>query len=196
MTVLVDEARWPWQGRRWAHLVSDHCYDELHGLAQAIGKRRISFQGDHYDVDACDRARAISAGALPVGSRELVQRLRASGLRRSRSPQQAGSQLLPKPRWAQLAGSGRGQAPDRVLTSLRGLDGTGPVRLASAVGRLGRLANDGAVVLFGSSAELAVVIDIAQGYDCTPAAGLAVDSIWLGSARADGERSLELFVWR
>ena len=50
MTVLVDAAVWKWQGARWAHLVSDESFDELHEFAQRIGKRRLGFQGDHYDV--------------------------------------------------------------------------------------------------------------------------------------------------
>lgn len=83
MTVLVDEARWAWRGRMWAHLVSDWSLDELHGFAETIGLRRVGFQGDHYDVDAEHRARAIAAGARPVGSRELVRRLRRAGLRLS-----------------------------------------------------------------------------------------------------------------
>jgi len=80
--ILVDRAVWPWRGRRWAHLVSDDAYDELHRFAQAIGKRRLSFQGDHYDVDETTRAVALEAGAVEVDSRELVRRIRAAGLRR------------------------------------------------------------------------------------------------------------------
>lgn len=82
MTVLVDEAMWPWRGERWAHLASDLDHDELHRFADALGLRRLSFQGDHYDVPAPMRARAIELGAQPVGGRELVRRLRAAGLRR------------------------------------------------------------------------------------------------------------------
>ena len=89
MTILVDEARWPWRGRRWAHLVSDHSYDELHGFAARIGKRRAAFQGDHYDVDEAERELALAAGAVAVDSRELVSRLRAAGLRQ-RGPRDVG----------------------------------------------------------------------------------------------------------
>ncbi|WP_419864522.1 DUF4031 domain-containing protein [Candidatus Poriferisodalis sp.] len=91
MTILVDDARWPWRGRRWAHLVSDESYDELHRFAALIGKRRAAFQGDHYDVDETERQLALRAGAVAVNSRELVARLRAAGLRRPRgvpSPRQ------------------------------------------------------------------------------------------------------------
>lgn len=81
MAILVDQARWPWRGRLWAHLVSDRSLAELHGFADALGLRREAFQGDHYDIPAELRPRAIELGAQPVGSRELVRRLRASGLR-------------------------------------------------------------------------------------------------------------------
>ena len=81
MTVLVDPPVWPWRGRRWAHLVSDTSYDELHAMADALGIERRWFQGDHYDVPEDYRERAIALGALPVTSRELVRRLIDSGLR-------------------------------------------------------------------------------------------------------------------
>lgn len=63
-------------------MVSDVGYAELHRLAQDIGKFRMAFQGDHYDVDEESRVRAIAAGAVPVDSRELLRRLKAAGLRR------------------------------------------------------------------------------------------------------------------
>ena len=81
MTILVDDARWAWRGARWAHLVSDESHDELHEFALGIGKRRLGFQGDHYDVDEVDQARAVDHGAQLVDSRTLVRRLRAAGLR-------------------------------------------------------------------------------------------------------------------
>jgi hypothetical protein len=81
MTVLVDDAAWPWRGERWAHLVSDGDLDELHDFANALGVRRLAFQGDHYDVPAPVRAEAVARGARPVSSRELVGALRAAGLR-------------------------------------------------------------------------------------------------------------------
>jgi hypothetical protein len=78
----VDEAIWPWRGRRWAHLISDESYDELHRFAARLGLRREWFQGDHYDVPSHARAAALVLGADAVDSRQLVRRLRASGLRR------------------------------------------------------------------------------------------------------------------
>ena len=84
MTILVDAAVWPWRGRKWAHLVSDESYDELHAFAQLLGIPRRAFQGDHYDVPAEYRERALELGAEPVDSRLLVKRLRAAGLRKRR----------------------------------------------------------------------------------------------------------------
>jgi hypothetical protein len=82
VAILVDEATWPFRGDRWAHLVSDESFDELHLFAQRLGLRRLSFQGDHYDVPSALRLDAIRNGAVSVTGRELVTRLRAAGLRR------------------------------------------------------------------------------------------------------------------
>lgn len=84
MAILVDDAVWPFRGDRWAHLVSDVSYDELHAFATRLGIPRRAFQGDHYDVPRRVREEAVELGALPVSSRELVVRLRAAGLRRRR----------------------------------------------------------------------------------------------------------------
>lgn len=82
MAILVDDAVWPWRGRRWAHLISDHSYDELHEFAARLGIPRHGFQGDHYDIPAELRVEALALGAQPVDGRELVRRLRAAGLRK------------------------------------------------------------------------------------------------------------------
>ena len=84
MAVLVDSPIWPWRGRLWAHLVSDTSYDELHAFAEQLELPRRAFQGDHYDIPEELRGRAIELGALPVTGRELILRLRASGLRKAR----------------------------------------------------------------------------------------------------------------
>lgn len=88
--ILVDEARWPWRGRMWAHLVSDESYDELHEFAARVGVPRRSFQGDHYDVPDEYRQRAIELGATPVTARELLSRLKAAGLRLPPSARRSG----------------------------------------------------------------------------------------------------------
>ncbi|NHC16151.1 DUF4031 domain-containing protein [Motilibacter deserti] len=82
MAVLVDPANWPWRDRLWAHLVSDTSYAELHEFAERLEIPRRAFQGDHYDVPAELRERAIELGAEPVTGRELILRLKASGLRK------------------------------------------------------------------------------------------------------------------
>ena len=81
MAIIVDDAVWPWRGRRWAHLVSDRSVDELREFAERLGLDRRLFQGDHYDIPEDLRDVAVAAGATAVSSRELVRRLRASGLR-------------------------------------------------------------------------------------------------------------------
>ncbi len=81
MAILVDEARWPWRGTTWCHLVSDLDLDELHEFAARLGCRRIGFQGDHYDIDIETRELALELGAEACNSRELVRRLRSAGLR-------------------------------------------------------------------------------------------------------------------
>ena len=85
--ILVDPAVWPWRGRRWAHLVSDQSYDELHEFAARLGIPRRAFQGDHYDIPAEMRDEALALGAAPVSAREVVKRLQQSGLR-YRKPRQ------------------------------------------------------------------------------------------------------------
>lgn len=83
MTILIDEARWWWRGKKWCHLVSDTSYDELHHFADRTGISRRGFQGDHYDIPEEYRPELIAAGAQQVESRELVRRLRGAGLRLS-----------------------------------------------------------------------------------------------------------------
>ena len=81
MTVLLDPPLWPRHGRVWGHLVSDTSLDELHALAAAAGVPRRGFDRDHYDVPAEAHPELLRCGAVLVDSRELVRRLRASGLR-------------------------------------------------------------------------------------------------------------------
>ena len=85
MSVLVDSAIWPAHDRLWAHLVSDEGYGELHAFAARLGIPRRAFQGDHYDLPAELRERAVALGAEAVTGRELITRLSAAGLRRRRS---------------------------------------------------------------------------------------------------------------
>ena len=83
--ILVDDAVWPSRGRRFAHLVSDSSFAELHDFAARLGLPQRAFHRDHYDVPAELREAAVVLGADPVPSRELVRRLQAAGLRRRKS---------------------------------------------------------------------------------------------------------------
>ena len=76
-------------------MVSDVSYDELHVMAEALGIPRRGFQGDHYDVPEEYRGRAIELGAVEVGSRELLSRLKAAGLRVSPARRRAAGTTLP-----------------------------------------------------------------------------------------------------
>ena len=89
VTILIDEARWWWRGKKWCHLVSDVSYDELHDFADRTGIPRSGFQGDHYDIPEEYRAELIEEGAVHVESRELVRRLRGAGLRLSPAERRA-----------------------------------------------------------------------------------------------------------
>ncbi|WP_327091658.1 DUF4031 domain-containing protein [Nonomuraea sp. NBC_01738] len=83
MTVLIDPPNWPGpRGLMWSHLVSDVSLEELHTFAALLGVPRRAFDRDHYDVPETVHARAVELGAHAVGSRELLARLIAAGLRR------------------------------------------------------------------------------------------------------------------
>ncbi len=81
MTVLIDQPNWPAHNTLWAHIVSDTSLEELHAFAEAAGIPRRGFDLDHYDVPAHKWHELVALGAQPVGVREFVQRLEASGLR-------------------------------------------------------------------------------------------------------------------
>lgn len=88
--ILVDRPLWPAHGRRFAHLVSDVSFDELHRFATGLGLPRRAFHRDHYDLPDVCWDDAVDAGAVPVDPRQLVRRLTAAGLRRpARGPRRA-----------------------------------------------------------------------------------------------------------
>jgi hypothetical protein len=82
VTVYIDPPAWPGHGRMWSHLVSDVSFAELHAFAARLGVPRRAFDRDHYDIPEHRYADAVRAGAVQVGSREVVRLLRAAGLRR------------------------------------------------------------------------------------------------------------------
>jgi hypothetical protein len=81
MTVLIDQPRWPAHEMLWSHLVSDSSLEELHDFASRMGIPRRSFDLDHYDVPEHRYEELVAAGAEAVSIRQLVERLRDSGLR-------------------------------------------------------------------------------------------------------------------
>jgi hypothetical protein len=91
--LYVDRAVWPGRGRaagrRWAHLVSDVSFAELHAFAELIGAPRRGFERDHYDIPESLVPVAVWLGAMPVTGREIVSRLRAAGLRRPKHQNRA-----------------------------------------------------------------------------------------------------------
>ena len=109
VSVLIDPPAWSAHGRSWSHLVSDASYEELHAFAARLGVPRRAFEGDHYDVPADLHAAAVAAGAQPVPTRELLQRLRAAGLRR---PKRRGEKVL-------TTGAGAAGARADVLVASR-----------------------------------------------------------------------------
>lgn len=82
MAILIDPPTWPAHGTLFSHLVSDESHAELHSFAATAGVSERAFDRDHYDVPMHMYDRLVELGATPVRSRELVQRLIASGLRR------------------------------------------------------------------------------------------------------------------
>jgi len=85
MTVLIDQPMWPARNTLWSHLVSDASLKELHDFAARCGIPVRGFDRDHYDVPAERYDALVAAGAVPVSNRELILRLRSSGLRVSQA---------------------------------------------------------------------------------------------------------------
>lgn len=76
MPVYVDDARIPWRGRRWSHMVAD-TPEELYAAAQrlGLGPERAQTRGRtlHFDLPDEWRERAIASGAArPITWRELA----------------------------------------------------------------------------------------------------------------------------
>lgn len=98
MTLLIDPPNSPGHGRLWSHLASDTSYDELHSFAQGLGVPQRGFDRDHYDIPAERYDAVVAAGAVPVSSRELIDRLKAAGLRRRKpealAPKKPGRSLI------------------------------------------------------------------------------------------------------
>lgn len=111
MAILIDPPRWPAHGTRWSHLVSDASLAELHLFAARVGVPPRGFDHDHYDVPVSRYAALVEAGAVPVGSGELIRRLIGAGLRvpaRGRTPSRAAATAAVRARWEALLPSSPG----------------------------------------------------------------------------------------
>lgn len=195
MGILIDPPAWPAHGRLWSHLVSDTSLDELHAFAAEHGIPRRGFERDHYDVPADAYDQLVAAGAMPVTSREVVQRLTAAGLRRRKAVSMArravGNALLRPPRLevgdvvAVVAPSGV-VPEDRLHVGVERLTSWGlEVRLAPHV--------------LGAHAQL----DYLAGEDHDRAADFAdawldptVSAVWAARGGYGAQRMLDLLDWR
>ncbi|HEX2233469.1 MAG TPA: DUF4031 domain-containing protein, partial [Thermoleophilaceae bacterium] len=77
MAVYVDDARIPWRGLHWSHMVADS-EEELYRAAEALGIPRSGVQANgrtlHYDLPEPWRQRAIEEGvAESIAWRDLVR---------------------------------------------------------------------------------------------------------------------------
>lgn len=85
MAVYVDEMRVvgpPWRYRSSCHMMAD-TDRELEAMARWLGLRKDWRHGDHYDLTANKRRRAVAAGALELSARAMVRlRLKARAAER------------------------------------------------------------------------------------------------------------------
>lgn len=88
--ILIDPPLWPNHGTVWGHLVSDASLAELHEFAARAGIPRRAFDRDHYDYPLARHHELVALGATEVSTRELIVRLRASGLRVTAAERRAG----------------------------------------------------------------------------------------------------------
>lgn len=142
--LLIDPPAWPAHGRLWSHLVSTTSYAELHDFAARAGIPRRAFEGDHYDVPEERYADVVAAGAVATDGRDLLRRLRDSGLRIAKRKHERVVQSTPEAPWlppgsrADVIASRQDDAPpqtvvvrlavrgDRGLLVVERADGRGP----------------------------------------------------------------------
>jgi hypothetical protein len=76
VTVLVDRPRWPGpRDLKFAHLVSDASFEELHSFVGALDlPRPLRFHRDHYDVPEPFWPSVVDAGARVTTTKDLVRR--------------------------------------------------------------------------------------------------------------------------
>lgn len=119
MTLYIDPPNALGHGRLWSHVASDTSYDELHRFAQELGIPQRGFDRDHYDIPAERYDAVVAMGVTPVSSRELIELLKAAGLRRRKA-----EALAPKKPGRSLIRARRLRPGDRVAV----VAPAGPVR--------------------------------------------------------------------
>ncbi|MBA3311166.1 MAG: DUF4031 domain-containing protein [Nocardioidaceae bacterium] len=195
MTIWIDPPAWPAHDRLWSHLVSDASLDELHAFAAAQGVPRRGFERDHYDVPEQAFGRLVAAGARPVSSRELVDRLASSGLRRRKVDSMArravGRPLLRPPRLqagdlVAVPATAGVVPPDRLRAGMARLESWGlHVHVADHV--------------LGHATELhhLAASDADRAADFTAAwMDPAVKAVWAARGGYGTQRMLDLLDWR
>ena len=80
MAVYVDDYAAPYHGMLMHHMMADST-EELFRMADLIGldRRHVQYRDhwkEHFDVCLSKRKAAIRAGAIEVGSRQLVRQMR------------------------------------------------------------------------------------------------------------------------
>lgn len=125
MTIWIDRPLWPAHGRLWSHLISDESLAELHEFAARLCIPGRGFEGDHYDIPAERYADVVAAGARETTGRDLLARLRDSGLRMPKRKGDRGIQkcvgvAFPDGTRADvdLVASSREMPPERVFASM------------------------------------------------------------------------------
>jgi len=81
VTIWIDPPVWPAHGRLWSHLISDTSLAELHEFARRAGIPSRGFEGDHYDIPEEHYPSLVAAGARETDGRDLLRRLKQTGLR-------------------------------------------------------------------------------------------------------------------
>src|SRR5690625_4150120 len=102
MAVYIDLPTWPAHGTYFSHMVSDSSYIEVRRCAEKLGLPETAFDQDHYDVPERLYDKAVAAGAIPVGSGELIRILRQCGLRIAGTERNERLRVTLAQRWAEL----------------------------------------------------------------------------------------------
>ena len=90
--ILIDQPRWPGpRDLKFAHLVSDTSFDELHAFVAALAlPQPLRFHRDHYDVPESLWQHMVDAGAHITTTKDLVRRRSRATSAESAPPRRCG----------------------------------------------------------------------------------------------------------